>query len=67
MLHVYTNLLGSPTFWLLSIVIIIAALIPDFARKAYISLNLNVEKIFPGASKSARDAFFKRKVETTYL
>ncbi|XP_059618975.1 phospholipid-transporting ATPase IF isoform X2 [Phlebotomus argentipes] len=48
MLHVYSNLLSSLTFWLLCIVVVVAALIPDFTIKALQALNVNCGSIFPG-------------------
>uniref|UniRef100_A0A1L8DEI0 Phospholipid-transporting ATPase n=2 Tax=Nyssomyia neivai TaxID=330878 RepID=A0A1L8DEI0_9DIPT len=48
MLSVYSNLLSSLTFWLLCIVVVVAALIPDFTMKALEALNINCGSIFPG-------------------
>ncbi|GAB0097049.1 Phospholipid-transporting ATPase [Sergentomyia squamirostris] len=53
MLHVYINLLSSLTFWLLCIVVVVAALIPDFTIKALQALNINCGSIFPGPNVAA--------------
>lgn len=50
LLHVYSNLLSAPTFWLLSIVIIIAALVPDFVLKAVQVLGIKWS-LMPGSRK----------------
>lgn len=50
LLHVYSNLLMAPTFWLLSIVIIIAALIPDFVIKTAQALHFHI-RIMPGTRR----------------
>lgn len=47
----YTNLLSAPTFWLLSIVIVIAALIPDLVLKLIEVLDVDFS-IMPGARKN---------------
>ncbi|XP_055712807.1 phospholipid-transporting ATPase IF-like isoform X3 [Phlebotomus papatasi] len=63
MLHVYTNLLSSLTFWLLCIVVVVAALIPDFTIKALQALNINCGSIFPGpklpTTSKTRCTFFE--------
>lgn len=62
---VYTNLLSSPSFWILSIVITVAALLPDFTSKSMEIMGIKPRTIYPGKSKN-----FKVKVdnyETTYL
>lgn len=41
-MNVYTHLLSAPTFWLLSLIITIAALIPDFVIKVWQMLNLSI-------------------------
>lgn len=50
LLHVYSNLLAAPTFWLLSIVIIIAALIPDMVIKLLQVLDIDIT-IMPGSRR----------------
>lgn len=50
LLHVYSNLLSAPTFWLLSIVIIMAALVPDFVIKTVQVLDIKVT-IWPGSRR----------------
>ncbi|XP_055682431.1 phospholipid-transporting ATPase IF isoform X2 [Lutzomyia longipalpis] len=63
MLSVYSNLLSSLTFWLLCLVVVIAALIPDFTIKALQALNVNCSSIFPGQKKvpttKSRCTFFE--------
>jgi len=58
MAYVYPILLGSPTFWLLSLLLIVACLIPDYAISA-------LQRYTPAASaklrKSWRRAFGKDK------
>lgn len=69
MLQVYNNLLSSFTFWVLCLLILVAALVPDFTIFAAKSINITVGHIFPGGAKF-RNAFFlrrKRTVESTDL
>lgn len=42
---VYTNLLSSPLFWMLSILIIVAALLPDFTIKIIQILNIKTPNL----------------------
>lgn len=55
LLHVYSNLLAAPTFWLLSLVIIMAALIPDFVVKLIQVLDMKFS-IMPGSRKNNKRA-----------
>ncbi|XP_058444324.1 phospholipid-transporting ATPase IF isoform X2 [Malaya genurostris] len=69
MLQVYNNLLSSMTFWVLSLLILVAAFIPDFTLFAGRSIGIKVGHIFPGGAKY-RSAFFQRRnpgIESTYL
>ncbi|KXJ73282.1 hypothetical protein RP20_CCG016146 [Aedes albopictus] len=69
MLQVYNNLLSSFTFWVLCLLILVAALVPDFTIFAAKAINITVGHIFPGGAKF-RNAFFlrrKRTVESTDL
>jgi hypothetical protein len=66
---VYTKMLTSTIFWILSTVIIVASLLPDFSFRAFTTINIGVGSIFPG---NARMGTKKRKIaplthETTYL
>ncbi|XP_065084623.1 phospholipid-transporting ATPase IF isoform X2 [Ochlerotatus camptorhynchus] len=69
MLQVYNNLLSSLTFWVLSLLILVAAFIPDFTIFAAKAIDIKIGHIFPGGAKF-RNAFFQRRtrtVESTYL
>lgn len=48
MFHVYNRLLISPSFWLLSLLIIITALMPDYSIQAFNAFGCQFHKIFPG-------------------
>jgi len=48
MLWVYNNLLSSYTFWLLSSIITIAVLLPDYTIKVCQYLDIHIGHIFPG-------------------
>lgn len=69
MLWVYNNLLSSLTFWLLSMVIIIAALIPDYTMKVCKAFNIKIGPIFPGNRNSHLQSTRSNQtgLETTYL
>lgn len=58
LLHVYSNLLAAPTFWLLSLVIIIAALVPDLILKALQAMGVHIQ-FFPGDRR--RDSIAKKR------
>ncbi|XP_053667670.1 phospholipid-transporting ATPase IF [Anopheles marshallii] len=62
MLHVYNNLLSSLTFWALSIVILIAAFLPDMTMLAIRAMEIKLGHIFPGGAKYRR-ALFQRRGE----
>ncbi|XP_053687798.1 phospholipid-transporting ATPase IF isoform X2 [Sabethes cyaneus] len=69
MLHVYNNLLSSMTFWVLSLLILVAAFVPDFTMFAGRAIGIKIGHIFPGGAKY-RSAFFQRRArgtESTYL
>uniref|UniRef100_A0A182PSW1 Phospholipid-transporting ATPase n=1 Tax=Anopheles epiroticus TaxID=199890 RepID=A0A182PSW1_9DIPT len=51
MLHVYNNLLSSLTFWVLSLVILIAGFLPDLTMLAIRSIGIKLGHIFPGGAK----------------
>uniref|UniRef100_A0A182IMC6 Phospholipid-transporting ATPase n=1 Tax=Anopheles atroparvus TaxID=41427 RepID=A0A182IMC6_ANOAO len=57
MLHVYNNLLSSMTFWLLSIVILIAGFLPDLTLLAIRAIGVKLGHIFPGGAKYRRALF----------
>lgn len=68
MLYVYNNLLGSPTFWLLFLMIMIAALIPDFFVKSSKSLGFKTGRLFPGnITMLTSKKIYPSSNETTYL
>lgn len=64
---VYNNLLASPTFWMLSLLIMTAGLLPDMTLKAFDSLNLRMRTVFPGNEKMGTLKFRSRLIETTPL
>lgn len=69
MLQVYNNLLSSMTFWVLSLLILVAALVPDFTIFAAKAIDIKIGHIFPGGAKF-RNALFQRRtraVESTDL
>ncbi|XP_055524326.1 phospholipid-transporting ATPase IF isoform X2 [Wyeomyia smithii] len=69
MLQVYNNLLSSMTFWVLSLLILVAAFVPDFTMFAGRAIGIKIGHIFPGGAKY-RSTFFQRRnrgVESTYL
>lgn len=70
MLWVYNTLLGSPTFWLLSLFIIIASLLPDYTLKVCKAFNISFGSIYPGDRKAMRAKKLfdnHRRTESTYL
>lgn len=67
MLWVYNNLLASPMFWLLSTLVIIACLVPDYAIKVCKVLNLRVNHFYPGSREQARQKKQRGDIESTYL
>lgn len=62
---VYTNLLSSPSFWILSIIIIVSGLLPDFTLKAMDIMGMKPRTIYPGKSKISKTKI--ENFETTYL
>uniref|UniRef100_A0A182Q3R9 Phospholipid-transporting ATPase n=1 Tax=Anopheles farauti TaxID=69004 RepID=A0A182Q3R9_9DIPT len=60
MLQVYNNLLSSMTFWLLSIVILIAGFLPDLTMLAIRAIDVKLGHIFPGGAKYRRVLFQSR-------
>lgn len=44
------RLLISPSFWLLSILIVITSLIPDYSIQAFNAFGFRLNSIFPGHS-----------------
>lgn len=72
MFFVYNNLLTSLTFWLLTALIIITALLPDYAIKSFKAFNINLGPLFPGSKQMFKQAKqFRRRTsrmnESTYL
>lgn len=68
MLYVYNHLLGSPTFWLLFLMIMIAALIPDFFLKSSKAMGLKTGRLFPGnIAMLTSKKIYPTSSETTYL
>lgn len=67
MLQVYINLLGSMTFWLLSILVTVAALLPDYTLKVCKSLSIKFGPIMPGTGNWRRQKSQKSDIEVTSL
>ncbi|XP_058063348.1 phospholipid-transporting ATPase IF [Anopheles bellator] len=69
MLHVYNNLLSSMTFWVLSIIILVAAFLPDMTMLACKAIDIKIGHIFPGGAKYRRALFQRRsnRMESTVL
>lgn len=69
MLWVYNTLLGALTFWLLFLLIIVTAMLPDFTLKVCRALNITPATIFPGYKRSMGKKFIHngQRTETTYL
>lgn len=67
MLMVYNNLLSSLTFWCLSLLVIIAALLPDYTMKVARSLNIRFGRLFPGVQNYDVGGLFGRRVQSTNL
>uniref|UniRef100_A0A182MFI1 Phospholipid-transporting ATPase n=1 Tax=Anopheles culicifacies TaxID=139723 RepID=A0A182MFI1_9DIPT len=57
MLHVYNNLLSSLTFWVLSIVILIAGFLPDMTMLALRSMDIKLSNVMIGGVKYRRILF----------
>lgn len=69
---VYTNLLKSMSFWMLSIVVTVGALLPDFTFKTMEALKILPKTIFPGNEEYKMRKNLKHRGdddtrETTYL
>jgi hypothetical protein len=64
---VYSNLVSSSFFWVLSTLIIVAALLPDLFLKALEALNFRFRTIFPGNEPMGTKKFGTKLVQTTYL
>uniref|UniRef100_A0A182W5N6 Phospholipid-transporting ATPase n=1 Tax=Anopheles minimus TaxID=112268 RepID=A0A182W5N6_9DIPT len=62
MLHVYNNLLSSLTFWVLSLVILIAGFLPDMTMLALRAMDIKLSHAIPGGVKY-RQAIFQRRVQ----
>lgn len=64
---VYSNLLSSAFFWLLSILILVAGLLPDSYFKAVEALNFKLLGVFPGNSGMGTKVRGPKLIQTTYL
>lgn len=60
MLQVYNYLLLSPSFWLLSLLIIITSLLPDFSIQCFDAFGFKWNDIFPGAGNMIPDQLKQR-------
>lgn len=47
MLNVYNNLITSATFWILNVLIIITALLPDYTIKAFRVFDIKIRPVIP--------------------
>lgn len=63
---VYSHLLSSSFFWILSTLIIVAGLLPDLFFKALEALNFRLRTIFPG-NEAMGTKKLGSKLQTTYL
>lgn len=48
MFHVYNRLLISPSFWLLSVLIVVVSLMPDYSIQAFSAFGFHLNNIFAG-------------------
>lgn len=64
---VYSNLLSSSMFWLLSTLIVVAGLLPDLFFKALEALNLKFRTVFPGNETMGTKKVGPKLVQSTYL
>lgn len=68
--YVYTKLISSLSFWILTCVVTIAALLPDFTFKSMEILNIMPKTIYPGNKKNEKKNLIQNSHdlrETTYL
>lgn len=60
--------MGSMTFWLLSLILTVTALLPDYTLKAVKAFNIRFGPIMPGTGNCRRDASNRRgNIEVTAL
>ncbi|XP_058063317.1 phospholipid-transporting ATPase IF-like [Anopheles bellator] len=64
MLHVYNNLLSSLNFWMLTIIILVAAFLPDMVMLARKAIDIKIGHIIPGGAKYRRRS---DRIESTVL
>jgi hypothetical protein len=64
---VYSNLLSSSFFWILSTLIVIAGLLPDLFVKALEALKVRFRTIYPGNAYMGTQKLGPKLVQTTYL
>lgn len=64
---VYSNLLSSSFFWILSTLIIVAGLLPDLFFKACEALNFRFRTVFPGNHAMGTKKTGPKLIQTTYL
>jgi hypothetical protein len=64
---VYSNLVSSSFFWVLSTLIIVAGLLPDLFFKALEALDFRFRTIFPGNEPMGTKKFGPKLTQTTYL
>jgi len=54
---VYTYLLSSLSFWVVSLIITVAGLLPDFTFKAFELVQSEIRTLFPGNDKMGTKMF----------
>lgn len=64
---VYSKLLSSSFFWVLSTLIIVAGLLPDLFFKALEALNVRFRTVFPGNDAMGTKKRGPKFIQTTYL
>lgn len=63
---VYTYLLSAPSFWIISIIVVVAGLLPDFTLKAMKVVNIKFGRFYPG-SERRKAKIAPILTQTTYL
>ncbi|KAG5670176.1 hypothetical protein PVAND_000457 [Polypedilum vanderplanki] len=63
---VYTYLLSAPSFWIISLIVVVAGLLPDYTLKSMKAINIKFGRFYPGVDRR------KTKIapilsQTTYL
>jgi hypothetical protein len=64
---VYTYLLAAPSFWVVSAIVIVAGLLPDYTLKAMQAVNIKFGRFFPGSGSRRKAKIAPSPSQTTYL